>query len=70
MYQAARGWGVQPSEFWGMTLGEWFAEAEMAIEQADRLPHRPGSKLSRADIRNIQADMELTDEEWMAKHGR
>lgn len=28
MYLAARAWGVQPSEFWGMTMAEWFCEYE------------------------------------------
>mgnify|MGYP000040402196 CR=1 FL=1 len=28
MYVAARGWGIQPSEFWGMTMAEWFVEAD------------------------------------------
>jgi len=26
MYLLARSWGIQPTEFWDMTLGEWFAE--------------------------------------------
>lgn len=28
MYVLARQWGIQPSEFWGMTMAEWFCEYE------------------------------------------
>ena len=45
MYLAARAWGIQPSEFWEMTMGEFMLEAGMHIEQADRAPKVPG-KLS------------------------
>ena len=26
MYLTARQWGIQPSEFWDMTMAEWFCE--------------------------------------------
>jgi hypothetical protein len=26
MYMSSRNWGIQPSEFWGMTMAEWFCE--------------------------------------------
>jgi hypothetical protein len=26
MYLWARSWGIQPSEFWNMTINEWWAE--------------------------------------------
>lgn len=29
MFQAAHAWGVSPSEFWGMTIPEWFALYDM-----------------------------------------
>lgn len=28
LYLSARAWEIQPSEFWGMTMAEWFAEYE------------------------------------------
>jgi len=33
MYVAARNWGIQPSEFWDMTMVEWFAEAQFHQRQ-------------------------------------
>lgn len=42
MYLAARAWGIQPSEFWGMTMGEWMLEAGMHMEQAEKAPKTPG----------------------------
>ena len=32
-YQAARGWGIQPAEFWAMSLWEWWAEFDAKIEE-------------------------------------
>ena len=28
LYLQARGWGVQPEQFWNMTLPEWFLECD------------------------------------------
>ena len=51
MYLLARCWGIQPSEFWGMTVGEWFAEYEL------RAPAQPGDrfagKLTRGDVDDL-----------------
>lgn len=33
-YQAARDWGVQPSEFWAMSPAEWWAEADAKIRES------------------------------------
>jgi len=33
MYVTARSWGIQPSEFWAMTMVEWFAEAQLHQKQ-------------------------------------
>ena len=30
-YQAARDWGIQPSEFWRMSPWEWWAELDSRI---------------------------------------
>jgi len=29
MYLMARTWGIQPGEFWAMTMKEWFLEFEL-----------------------------------------
>lgn len=49
MYLAARAWGIQPSEFWEMTMGEWMLEAGMHMEQAEAAPKVPG-KLSASEV--------------------
>jgi len=43
----ANSWGIQPSEFWAMTMPEWFALHEFHRES------RPGDyagKLTKADV--------------------
>lgn len=62
MYAQARNWGIQPSEFWDMTLGEWMLEARVHWLASDE-----GQKFLKK--RNWMADAELTKEEWMIKHG-
>ena len=52
MYLAARGWGIQPSEFWGMTMAEWFCEYD--FHNANR-PGRYAGKLTQADVKRLQA---------------
>ena len=42
MYMTARGWGLPPSEFWGMTLGEWCLEAAWHAGQVENGPSVPG----------------------------
>ena len=47
MYLAARSFGIQPSEFWEMTLPEFLAEVEW------RRPSQPGDyagTLTQADV--------------------
>jgi len=62
MYLAARKWGIQPSEFWDMTMVEWMLEARFHMDQ---------SPVGRAAQKRDEwlEDMEMTDEEWWAKHG-
>lgn len=62
MYLAARDWGIQPSEFWDMTVGEWLLEADAKYRASPR-----GQRSKK--IRGWLADAELTDEEWNAKYG-
>lgn len=51
MYLWAREWGIQPSEFWEMTISEWWAEYEL------RAPRDTGAfagKLTRADVEELK----------------
>ena len=42
MYQnAVMAWGIQPSEFWGMTMAEWFTIYRAATEAEQA---RPGAR--------------------------
>lgn len=33
MFRAAHNWGIAPSEFWGMTMSEWYEIAEIHIAE-------------------------------------
>ena len=48
MYLSARQWGVSPSEFWGMTMAEWFCEYEFNRPR-DKTTDFAGS-LTQADV--------------------
>jgi len=52
MYLWARKWGIQPSEFWEMTISEWWAEYDI------NAPSEPGEKyagkLTRADVEELK----------------
>ena len=54
---AARSWGVQPSEFWGMTIGEWMLEATWHNGQHEKAPRRPGV-LSAGEVDRLKALIE------------
>lgn len=47
-YQAARGWDIQPSEFWSMTPQEWWWEFDQRLLDHKRLTKKGGG-LSEAD---------------------
>jgi len=55
MYLWAREWGIQPSEFWAMTIPEWFLEYDL------RAPKDPkgtfAGKLTRADVEDLKEYM-------------
>jgi len=59
MYLSARGWDIQPGEFWNMTLGEFLVEFE------HRRPRDPendyAGSLTRADVDELRAWDEETD---------
>lgn len=64
MFQIAVGtFNVQPSEFWGMTIPEWFALWEI---------HRPNDyagKLTHDLVDDLMDDIDLSDDEWWEKNG-
>ncbi|MDX1489202.1 MAG: phage tail assembly chaperone [Acidiferrobacterales bacterium] len=64
MYQLAVGrFGVQPGEFWEMTIAEWFALWEV---------HRPNNyagNLTHDVVDDLLDDLDLDDEEWWEKNG-
>lgn len=69
MYRVARDWGIQPSEFWGMTVAEWLEEAGGKIEQVERMPIKGRKKLSLVDVKRLEADSLLSRADWKKKHG-
>ena len=62
MYLTARSWGIQPSEFWDMTMVEFMLEARFHYEQTPQ---------GRAMVKKDEwlAAAEMTDEEWWAEYG-
>lgn len=63
MYQMAMSWGLSPNDFWDMTVNEWFALFEV------NRPNNFAGSLTHSSVNALQEDMELTDDEWWAKHG-
>lgn len=45
-YQAARDWGMQPSEFWALSPWEWWIELDAKIEASKRIEERIGEAKS------------------------
>lgn len=62
MYTSAREWGIQPSEFWEMTVGEWLLEAAHRWETSEA-----GQKEKKKNI--WLEDSMLSEEEWKKKYG-
>lgn len=62
MYVAARGWGIQPSEFWEMTIREWLLEAHHRW-----LASEEGQAWQKKQV--WLEDAKLTEEEWRRKYG-
>lgn len=52
MYLWAREWGIQPSEFWQMTIPEWWLEYELRApaEQGERF----AGGLTRAEVDELR----------------
>jgi hypothetical protein len=55
MYLNARSWGIQPSEFWAMTLNEWWCEYDNKSQDKSKYAGR----LTKGDVEDLQ--------EWMNK---
>jgi len=52
MYLWAREWGIQPSEFWEMTIPEWFLEYEIKAPKDPKETY--AGKLTRADVEELK----------------
>jgi hypothetical protein len=53
MYLWAREWGIQPGQFWDMTIPEWWLEYDL---KAPKDPaEKYAGKLTRADIEELKA---------------
>lgn len=48
----AREWGIQPSEFWDMTLGEWFLEYDF---RRPKETYDFAGNLRQADVDRLKA---------------
>jgi hypothetical protein len=55
VYLHARAWGIQPSEFWAMTIGEWFLEYNFRDKDSGTY----AGSLTRADVDDLM--------DWMDK---
>lgn len=51
MYLWARSWGIQPSEFWNMTVSEWWAEYDQHIEAS--ATGKFAGKLTQGDVQDL-----------------
>lgn len=52
MYLWAREWGIQPSEFWEMTIAEWFLEYEIKAPKDPKDTY--AGTLTRADVEELK----------------
>lgn len=68
MYLAARKWGIQPSEFWQMTLSEWHAEYEYNVGPVDS--EKYAGNLTEDKVLELELRAGKSDEEWWSDHGR
>jgi hypothetical protein len=52
MYLWARRWGIQPSEFWEMTISEWWLEYEINAPSDPK--EKYAGKLTRAEVEELK----------------
>jgi len=55
MYLWARQWGIQPSEFWGMTISEWWLEYDLNAPSDPK--EKYAGKLTRAEVEELKEYM-------------
>jgi hypothetical protein len=55
----AREWGIQPGEFWSMTMGEWWAEYQLKAPAP--AGEKLAGKLTADDVDDLKAWMEAKD---------
>ena len=65
MFRAANGWGISPSEFWGMTLAEWYEIAEMHIAQQGVA----GTSITEERLDEIESWSQKVKENRMKQNG-
>jgi len=58
MYLHARSWGIQPSEFWAMTINEWWLEYDSKLENDTS---KYAGKLTKSDVEELKDWMEKRD---------
>jgi hypothetical protein len=58
MYLLARSWGIQPSEFWAMTLNEWWCEYDSKAQQDTS---KYAGRLTQGDIDDLKDWMDKKD---------
>ena len=69
LYLFAREWGIQPSEFWNMTMSEWFCEWEFRHGDNAGTEGTYAGKLTQGDVDELMDVMEMSDQEWKASYG-
>lgn len=52
MYLWAREWGIQPSEFWEMTISEWWLEYELKANAGAK--DRFAGNLTLAEVEELK----------------
>ncbi len=55
MYLWARQWGIQPGEFWDMTIPEWWLEYDLKSPQ--ETGEKFAGRLTRADVEELKEYM-------------
>jgi hypothetical protein len=55
MYLWARQWGIQPSEFWEMTISEWWLEYDLNAPSDPK--EKYAGKLTRAEVEELKEYM-------------
>lgn len=62
-YQAAREWGIQPSEFWALSPAEWWAEFDSKMRAQKRM------KIGMGGVSQADWDEAVRKHKAKVKHG-